>query len=73
MLVYGYIVGKHFREKAFPTFEDAAASMQELQAQPHDEKIMWVISERQLSEKEQLMLNAVQTERRVYTVPLENR
>jgi hypothetical protein len=61
-MVYAYIVGTQFLDKEFESFEAALESMKKLQAVPHTEKVMWVISERQLTNKEVLILAAVQHE-----------
>ena len=60
--VYAYIVGQNFMEKKFDSATEAFASLKKLQNISHNEKTMWVVSERKLSDKEQLMLNVVQAE-----------
>lgn len=63
MSVHAYLVGsQNFMHKEFETFEAAQASFARLVQNPHKEKVMWVISERQLTQKEEMMLQVVQVE-----------
>jgi hypothetical protein len=59
-VIYGYIVGQNFLDKKFDTMKQALISINKLHEVPHKEKIMWVLSERELTEKECLMLCVVQ-------------
>jgi hypothetical protein len=61
-MIHAYIVGKQFMHKTFSSMEAAIESVKGLHTVPHIEKIMWVFSERELTPKEELMLNVVQQE-----------
>ena len=62
-MFYAYLIGRdNFMHKEFPSFDEAQESFKRLQSVPHKEKVTWIICERQLTTKEEMVLQATVVE-----------